>query len=106
MSEPAKVSAAAPHPSHRALSRVLAVVWMAIMLGIAVQAVVLVGKSAAGAPWPGAKWLPDLLNGVTWAVLVCAGVVLGTLASRARSAVMGVLGLISAPLAFSLAKGL
>ena len=94
------------HTSHRALSRILTVVWMAIMLGIALQVAILITKTAVGAPWPGMKWLPDLLNGVTWAVFVCAGVVLGTLAGRARSAVMGVLGLISAPLAFSLAKGL
>ncbi|HEY9218221.1 MAG TPA: hypothetical protein VIO94_09235 [Phenylobacterium sp.] len=100
--------APAPHtsPPHKALGRILAVVWMAIGLGVAVQLVVLVSKTGAGAPWPGLKWLPDLLNGVTWAVFVCAGVVLGTLASRARSAAMGLLGLISAPIGFSLAKGL
>jgi len=99
------MSEAASNPQ-RAVSRVLTVVWMAIMLGIVVQVLVLLGKTWAGAPFPGIKWLPDLLNGVTWAVFVCAGVVLGSLASRARSAVMGVLGLISAPIAFSLAKGL
>jgi hypothetical protein len=92
--------------SDRSIARILAVVWMAILLGIGVQLLVLGGKTAAGAPFPGLKWLPDLLNGVTWAVFVCAGVVLGTLASRARSAVMGLLGFISAPVAFSLAKGL
>ena len=96
---------AAPNPQH-AVSRVLTVVWLAIMLGIVVQVLVLLGKTSAGAPFPGLKWLPDLLNGVTWAVFVCAGVVLGSVASRARSAIMGVLGLISAPIAFSLAKGL
>jgi hypothetical protein len=91
---------------HRAVARILTVVWMAITLGILVQLAVLATKTAAGAPWPGLNWLPDLLNGVTWAVFVCAGVVLGTLASRARSAAMGLLGLISAPVGFSLAKGL
>ena len=96
---------AAPNPQ-RAVSRVLTVVWLAIMLGIVVQVLVLLGKTSAGAPFPGLKWLPDLLNGVTWAVFVCAGVVLGSIATRARSVVMGVLGLISAPIAFSLAKGL
>ena len=102
-------AASAPHvaqSSQRALSRILTVVWMAIMLGIALQVAILLARTAVGAPWPGMKWLPDLLNGVTWAVFVCAGVVLGTLAARARTAVMGLLGLISAPLAFSLAKGL
>ncbi|MET0293453.1 MAG: hypothetical protein ABW042_00430 [Phenylobacterium sp.] len=97
---------AAPVPTHRAMNRILAVVWMAIVLGVAVQLVILGAKTAAGAPFPGLKWLPDLLNGVTWAVFVCAGVVLGTLASRARTAAMGLLGIISAPIGFSLAKGL
>lgn len=93
-------------PPQRALGRILTVVWMAILLGIAVQLFVLAARTAAGGPFPGLKWLPDLLNGVTWAVFVCAGVVLGTLASRARTAAMGLLGLISAPVGFSLAKGL
>jgi hypothetical protein len=96
----------APPASQRAINRILTVVWMAIMLGIALQVLILAGKMAVGAPWPALKWLPDLVNGVTWSVFVCAGVVLGTLAARARSAVVGVLGLISAPLGFSLAKGL
>ena len=92
--------------SQRAISRLLTVVWMAIVLGVMLQILVLATRTAAGAPWPGLKWLPDLLNGVTWAVFVCAGVVLGSVAVRARSAVMGLLGLISAPLGFSVAKGL
>ena len=37
---------------------------MAIMLGIALQAAILITKTAVGAPWPGMKWSPDLLNGV------------------------------------------
>lgn len=103
LAQPTPKPTAAPE---RGLSRILMVVWMAILLGIGVQLLVLAGKTAAGAPFPGLKWLPDLLNGVTWAVFVCAGVVLGTLASRARAVVMGLLGFISAPVAFSLAKGL
>lgn len=92
--------------AQRAVSRILTAVWMAIALGVLLQLVILLAKTAAGAPWPGLKWLPDLLNGVTWAVFVCGGVVLGTLASRARTTAMGLLGLISAPIGFSLAKGL
>jgi hypothetical protein len=106
MSDVALEAAPKASPPNKAVSRILAVVWMAILLGVALQLVILGAKSAAGAPWPGLKWLPDLLNGVTWAVFVCAGVVLGTLASRARAMTMGLLGLISAPIAFSLAKGL
>jgi len=99
-------AAQATPPAHKPVSRILTVIWMAIALGIALQLVILGTKTAMGAPWPGLKWLPDLLNGVTWAIFVCAGVVLGTLASRARTAAMGLLGLISAPVGFSLAKGL
>jgi hypothetical protein len=92
--------------SQQAISRLLAVVWMAIALGVFLQVLVLATRTAAGAPWPGLKWLPDLLNGITWAVFVCAGVVLGSVATRGRSVAMGALGLISAPLGFSAAKGL
>ncbi|CAN7228223.1 hypothetical protein LJR225_000921 [Phenylobacterium sp. LjRoot225] len=102
MTEPARPSVT----SQQAISRLLTTVWMAIALGVALQVLVLATRTAAGAPWPGLKWLPDLLNGVTWAVFVCAGVVLGSVAARARSAAMGALGLISAPLGFSAAKGL
>lgn len=93
-------------PHDPVLARLLTVIWMAIALGVLLQLAVLATRTAAGAPFPGLKWLPDLLNGVTWAVLVCAGVVLGTVAARARSAAMGLLGLISAPVGFSAAKGL
>lgn len=103
---PAQSTPKPPAAPDRGLSRILMAVWMAILLGIGLQLLVLGGRTAAGAPFPGLKWLPDLLNGVTWAVFVCAGVVLGALASRARAAVMGLLGFISAPMAFSLAKGL
>ena len=46
----------------------------------------------------------DLVQKVSWSTLVCMGVALGTAASRLRPAMMGLAGLIAAPLAFRLAK--
>jgi len=92
------------HEAH-GLKRILKIAWMAVALGLLIQVLIVVAKMSVGAPFPGLKWLPDILSGVTWALIVCAGVGLGIAAGEARKAVMGVLGLISAPLAFLAAKG-
>ena len=92
-------------PTSRLLPRILKVAWMAIIAGFILQTAVLAAKLLAGGAFPGAKLFVDVAGGVTWAVLVCAGVALGTAAAKARSTVMGLLGLISAPVAFTAAKG-
>ena len=96
-----------PHVDHEAhgLTRILRIAWMAVALGLLVQVLIVIAKMAVGAPFPGLRWLPDVLSGITWALIVCAGVGLGVAAGEARKAVMGVLGMISAPLGFLAAKG-
>jgi hypothetical protein len=98
--EPPKV-----HPEAHHLGRILRLAWMAIVLGLLIQVLIVIAKMAAGAPFPGMKWLPDIMSGITWSLIVCAGVGLGVAAGEARKAVMGVLGLISAPMGFLAAKG-
>jgi hypothetical protein len=103
------MTAAAPappvHHEAKSLHRILTVAWMAVVLGLVIQVLILLAKLAAGAPFPGVKWIPDLMGGVTWSLIVCAGVGLGVAASEARKAVMGLLGVVSAPVAFIAAKG-
>ena len=48
--------------------------------------------------------IADLAGKVTWSTLVCAGLALGTAASRARAPLMGVSGLFAAPFAFHLSR--
>ncbi|WP_181704036.1 hypothetical protein [Chthonobacter albigriseus] len=88
-----------------AIRRAIFAAWAAILLGIAVQLLVLAVKVVAAASWPQLAFLADLAQGVTWALLVCAGIAIGTVAGRSRSAVMGAIGFIAAPVAWGLAKG-
>lgn len=81
-------------------------VWMAIILGLLVQAAVFAAKVGAGGNVPGAQLFVDVASGVTWAVVVCGGVAIGTAASRNVSPTMGLLGLAFAPLAFAAAKAM
>lgn len=79
--------------------------WFAILLGLGLQILILFAKQAAGANVPGAQLLIDMIGGVTWSLIVCGGVAVGTVAARSVSETMGWLGLICAPLAFAAAKG-
>lgn len=79
--------------------------WFAILLGLGLQILILLAKHAVGGAVPGAQLLIDMAGGVTWSLIVCGGVAIGTVAARSASAAMGWLGLICAPLAFAAAKG-
>jgi hypothetical protein len=84
---------------------IFAAAWMAILLGLLVQLAVFGAKTGAGAKVPGLQLVVDIASGVAWSVIVCGGVAIGTVASKSAPRLMGVLGLISAPLAFAAAKG-
>jgi hypothetical protein len=92
---------AKPHPI---LKRIAIIALCAIALGFAMQGLILVVKMSSGAPFPGARLLVDLAQGVTWSFLVCTGVGIGTSIMKARAALVGLLGLICAPLAIAAAK--
>lgn len=79
--------------------------WMAIVLGIGVQATVLIARILAGATPKAMQVLIDFAGGVSWSAIVCAGIALGTAATRHTGRLMGVLGVIFAPLAWAGAKG-
>lgn len=79
--------------------------WLAILLGLTVQSLILVAKIAAGGEATAMQVFVDVASGVTWSALVCSGLALGTIAARHRGVIMGALGLISAPVAWAAAKG-
>src|ERR687886_384753 len=66
---------------------VLHTAWLAILLGLK-------------------EILADLLKQVSWSVFVCVGLALGTAASKARAPLMGLLGLLAAPLALGVSRSL
>jgi hypothetical protein len=46
----------------------------------------------------------DLVKNVSWSVFVCVGLAVGTAVSKARVPTMGILGFLSAPLAFEVSR--
>ena len=75
--------------------------WLAVLLGLTEQILVLVAKIAAGGQSTHVQLIVDVASGVTWSALVCSGVAVGTVLSRHRAAMMGLLGLVSAPIAWA-----
>ena len=87
--------------------RILTVAWMSILLGFAIEALLLaVATGMSGGLERPAPFVADLVQKVSWSVLVCLGLGVGTSVVKARPAVMGGLGFVAAPVAFSIAKAL
>ena len=85
-------------------AKVITVAWMSIFLGVGIEFLLLAALAlTAKVPSVGAV-VADTAQKVSWAVFVCVGLALGNAALKARPAVMGILGLISAPLGFATAR--
>ena len=59
----------------RTMRRIVSIAWLAILLGFAMQGLVLSARVSAGGQVPGARFVADLVQGITWSVLVCFGVI-------------------------------
>jgi hypothetical protein len=80
--------------------------WLAILLGFAMEALLLLFAAGVGIV-PGLKPIAaDLIRQVSWSTIVCVGLALGTAVSKARAPLMGLLGLLAAPLAFTVSRSL
>lgn len=87
--------------------KVLKVAWLSIALGLALEIVLLVVVAYTGTAGDSPKpFLADLVQKVSWSFIVCVGVAFGSTAGKLRPAAMGVLGLLSAPVAFNIARSL
>lgn len=84
--------------------RILRVAWLAILLGFAIEALLLASAVAFDAYKGPRPFIADLAQQVTWSVIVCVGIAFGTAAGKARPQVMGLFGLAAAPLAFQVAR--
>ena len=92
--------------SHTALGRMAGIAWLAIGLGLAMQALILIGQLAGGAAVP--DWtivLASVFQGVSWSLIVCLGVGIGTMVMRAPIVLKGLFGFASAPLGLGTARG-
>ena len=80
--------------------------WLAVLLGLTME-VILVALAAGFGTLKGAHpILADLVHKVSWSVVVCVGLAVGTTAKKARGTMMGLAGLLAAPLAFMVARSL
>jgi hypothetical protein len=87
--------------------RILHVAWMSILLGLAMEVVIIAVVTIYGSPGGGASFMTDALQKVSWSFLVCVGLAIGSAAAKAiRAVAMGLLGLLAAPVAFTLARAL
>lgn len=102
------VSATASQASKKValtLQRIVMIAWLAILLGLAVEGLILAGRASVGNNPTPAQILVELTETVIWSLFVCAGVGLGIMLARARVALGGLIGLVSAALAVALARG-
>ena len=84
--------------------KIVTIAWLAILLGFVMQALVLSARVSAGGQLPGIRFLADLVQGITWSVLVCFGVSMGTVLVKLRAALAGILAAICTPVAIGAAN--
>jgi hypothetical protein len=84
----------------------LRVAWLAILLGLAIEVLLLLVGGALGDVLGLKPIVADLVRNVTWSVFVCVGLAVGTAVAKARVPLMGLLGFLSAPLAFEVSRAM
>ena len=82
----------------------LRVAWLAIALGLAMEALLLLLGSRFGELLGVKSIVADLAKNLSWSVFVCTGLAVGTAASQARAPAMGLMGLLAAPAAFEVSR--
>ena len=80
--------------------------WLAVLLGLVMEVILVVLAAGFGTLKGANPILADLVQKVSWSVLVCVGLAVGATAKKARGSLMGLAGLLAAPLAFMVARSL
>ncbi len=107
MQEPQQTTGAPEEPATSSfMATLLRAAWLAILLGVVMEALLLLFAAGFGI-FPGLETIAaDLVRQVSWSTFVCVGLAIGTAVSRARVPLMGVIGVLAAPLAFSISRSL
>jgi hypothetical protein len=87
------------------VKRILTAAWLAAFAGVFAQMLVVAVRVWAGGATEAIGFLAEIAQGVSWSVLVCAAIAVGTLATKAREHIAGLIGLLAGPLAWAAAKG-
>jgi hypothetical protein len=80
--------------------------WLAVLLGLAMEVILVVLAAGFGTLKDAYPVLADLVQKISWSVIVCVGIAVGAMAQKARGPLMGLAGLLAAPLAFVVARSL
>jgi hypothetical protein len=91
----------APQSAGVMLSRVA---WLAVALGLAMEALLLLLAAGFGEVLGLKALVADLVRNVTWAAFVCVGLAVGTTLSKIQVPAMGFFGFLAAPLAFEVSR--
>lgn len=94
-----------PDEARGALTKVATAAWMAVFAGVGAQGLVIGARAGAGRPFMTETFGADMAQSVSWSVLVCAAIAVGTLAAKARVYFSGLIGLLAGPIAWAVAKG-
>jgi hypothetical protein len=82
----------------------LRVAWLAILLGMAMEGTLLLLSAGFGDLLGLRSIVADLARNVSWSLLVCVGLSVGTAIQKARVPVMGFLGFLAAPAALEISR--
>jgi hypothetical protein len=84
--------------------KLLRVAWLAIGLGMAMEGTLLLLSAGLGDLLGLRSIVADLARNVSWSLLVCVGLSVGTAVQKARVPAMGFLGFLAAPAAFEISR--
>lgn len=93
-----------PITAERAIRIVGLFAILSIVLGFAMQGLIIFARMTSGGSTGGAQFVADLAHGVSWSALVCVGIGVATALVRARATIVGLVGLIAAPIGLAFAK--
>jgi Family of unknown function (DUF5317) len=82
----------------------LRVAWLAILLGLLLQLALLLAAAGFGIFAGLGPLVAETARNLGWSVLVCTGVAVGRVAAKGRPPLMGIAGLLAAPLALTIAN--
>lgn len=85
---------------------VIKVAWMAVLLGLLMEVIVLVIQAGFGKSPDIKVIIGDTVQKISWSTFVCVGVAVGITAGKMKPWVSGIAGFIAAPLSFNAAKAL
>ena len=80
------------------------VAWLAILLGMAMEGILLLLSAGLGDLLGLGSIVAELARNVSWSLLVCLGLSVGKAVQSARVQVMGLLGFLVAPAAFEISR--